>query len=68
MTLQSKSGPVVTGGSADRDTAGAMLVVLGFGAVFVAVWPLLAMTLAVGPLDPVALSRMSAECWPGMAC
>ena len=55
MTLQSKSGPVVTGGSADRDTAGAMLVVLGFGAVFVAVWPLLAMTLAGGPLDPVAL-------------
>jgi predicted ferric reductase len=55
MTLESKSGPVVTGGSADRDTAGAMLVVLGFGAVFVAVWPLLAMTLAVGPLDPVAL-------------
>src|SRR3954451_9457426 len=55
MTLQSRSGPVAAGGSADRDWAEALLVVLGFGAVLVAVWPLLAMTLAGGPLDPVAL-------------
>src|SRR3954453_22676450 len=55
MTLQSRSGPVAAGGSADRDWAEALLVVLGFGAVLVAVWPLLGITLAGGPLDPVAL-------------
>jgi predicted ferric reductase len=55
MRMQSRSGPVVAGSPADRDTAEALLVVLGAGAVFTAVWPLLGMTLAGGPLDPVAL-------------
>src|SRR4051812_50106489 len=54
MTLQSRSGPVVAGGSADRDSALAVLVVLGFGAVFVAVWAPLALTPGRGPPGPGA--------------
>src|SRR3954454_12080110 len=47
--------PSVAEESVDRDSALAVLVILGFGAVFVAVWPLLGMTLAGGPLDSLAL-------------
>lgn len=39
----------------DRDTAGAVFVALGFGAIFVAVSPLFVMALSGNPLDPVAL-------------
>jgi predicted ferric reductase len=38
-----------------RDTADAVVGVLGMGGVFVAVWPLIAMMLDGAPLDPVAL-------------
>jgi predicted ferric reductase len=55
MTLQASPTPVSTGGSADADSSEAVLVALGLGAVFVAVWPLLLMVSAQGPLDPVAL-------------
>jgi predicted ferric reductase len=57
MTMQATHTPTpsVAEDSVDRDSALAVLVILGFGAVFVAVWPLLAMTLAGGPLDPVAM-------------
>jgi hypothetical protein len=47
--------PLVSGGSADRDAAEAVLAVLGVGAVFVALWPLLVMVAAGVPVDPVAL-------------
>src|SRR3954447_23839768 len=57
MTTTMRGAPpaVDTSGSAAADTAGAVLIVLGGGAVFVAVWPLLLMMSAGGPLDPVAL-------------
>jgi predicted ferric reductase len=55
MTLQAPSLPPETDGATDRDTAGAVLVALGFGAGVVAVWPLLVMTTSGNPLDPVAL-------------
>src|SRR3954453_3521726 len=57
MTRQTTHTPTpsVADGSVDRDSASAVLVVLGFGAVFVAWWPLFGMILAGGPLDPVAL-------------
>ena len=55
MTLEATSLPPETDGVRDRDTAGAVLVALGFGAVFVAVWPLFVMALSGNALDPVAL-------------
>src|SRR5947209_4165937 len=55
MTLQATPTPVATGGSADADSARAGCVVLGLGAVFVAVWPLLLMVSTGRPPDPVAL-------------
>lgn len=55
MTLQATSLSRETDGVRDRDTAGALLVALGFGAVFVAVWPLFVMALSGNALDPVAL-------------
>jgi predicted ferric reductase len=55
MTMPAPPTPLKTGGAAERDAAETVLGVLGVGAVFVAVWPLLAMTAAGGPLDPVAL-------------
>src|SRR3954447_8462309 len=57
MTMQATQTPThsVAEGSVDRDSAFMVLIVLGFGAVFVAVWPPLAMTMSANPLDPVAL-------------
>jgi predicted ferric reductase len=55
MTMPAPPTPLDTGGAAERDAAETVLGVLGAGAMFVAVWPLLAMTAAGGPLDPVAL-------------
>lgn len=39
-----------------RDKAEAVLILLGVGALFVAVWPLVAMVAAGVPIDPVALT------------
>src|SRR3954453_19410733 len=57
MTTQTTHTPTpsVADGSVDRESASAVLVLLGFGAVFVAWWPLFGMSVAGGPLDPVAL-------------
>src|SRR4051812_36048304 len=55
MTLQATPTPVDTSGSADAGSAGAVLVVLGSGALLAAVWPLLLMVSAWRALDPVAL-------------
>src|SRR4051794_2923252 len=48
MTMQATQTPThsVAEGSVDRDSAFMVLIVLGFGAVFVAVWPPLAMSLS----------------------
>jgi predicted ferric reductase len=55
MTLQAIPTPVGTSGSADAVCARAVFLVLGLGALFVAVWPLLLMVSAGRALDPVAL-------------
>jgi hypothetical protein len=55
MTIQEAPSRLVAGRSAARDAADAVLVVLGAGAAFVALWPLLVMLSKGVPLDPVAL-------------
>jgi predicted ferric reductase len=47
--------PDVTAPAPLREAAHAVLAVLGVGAALVALWPVLAMLSAGGPLDPVAL-------------
>src|SRR4051794_39546599 len=47
--------PLSIRASAEADTAWAVLAALGWGAVVVAVWPLLLMLSAGNPLDPLAL-------------
>src|SRR3954447_2392599 len=51
MTMQATQTPThsVADGSVDRDSAFTVLIVLGFGAVFVAVWPMLAVSLSGSP-------------------
>jgi predicted ferric reductase len=55
MTTQQTFAPSTAGNTSDRDTAETVFAVLGMGATFVAVWPLLLMISAGAPLDPVAL-------------
>lgn len=43
-------------GAQDRELAQAVLAVLGLGALFVGVWPVLTMVLSGVPLDPIALT------------
>jgi predicted ferric reductase len=55
MTTQHAPTLPTAGHSSARGAAEAVLAVLGLGAVFVALWPLLVMSTAGVPLDPVAL-------------
>jgi predicted ferric reductase len=59
MSAEQSTAPPPTharvSGTQDRELAGAVLTVLGLGAVFVGVWPIITMVLDGIPLDPVAL-------------
>ena len=55
MTTGAASSLAAVGRSTAREAAEAVLVLIGAGAVFVALWPLLVMLSANVPVDPVAL-------------
>jgi ferredoxin-NADP reductase len=55
MTMHHTLEPAPVRHSTDRDTAEAVLVVIGSGAALLALWPVLLMASSGAPVDPIAL-------------